>query len=113
MHRDSFAVQRWSLALAVFFAVMAAATACEQELHHGWWPLKVHYLRANTLSSLFQYIPVDFPIGCFVVFKPGFAHRRHYCVHPSLRHPFLRLHLNAARYSGRLGLYAFIRLGPS
>ncbi len=41
------ALQRWSLALAVFFAVLAAATACEQELHHGWWPLKVLHSLIN------------------------------------------------------------------
>jgi hypothetical protein len=40
-------MQRWALALAVFFAIMAAATSCEQELHHGWWPMKVLRARAN------------------------------------------------------------------
>jgi hypothetical protein len=41
------------------------------------------------------------------------AHCRHSRLHPSLNNSFIRLHFNATHHSCRLGLHAFLVLGPS
>ena len=94
-------MQRWALALAVFFALLAAATACEKELHHGWWPLKVHHSQNDTVPFLNRILNLrvpGLPSVRVAVLHLGFAHSRNCRLHRNLDYPFITVHSDATRH---------------